>query len=94
VWRVHAKQSGNGGSDSSGGGGGGSDDGVVKCRWEGCEKVISVRDPRTGRVNSRSQLHSFGNVEAWASHVELLHISPVSWVQGDGPPGGLMGESE
>jgi hypothetical protein len=65
-----------------------------ECRWQGCGKVVSVRDPETGAIGQRSQFNSFGDVDAWSNHVEQSHIGPVSWLLGDGPPGGFLGESD
>jgi len=83
VRKVHVRR-----SNISGGGGSSS----LECRWNGCEKAIRAPDPRIGREDSKTKRHSFSDVDKCESHVEQLHIWPMSWVKGDGPTAGLLGE--
>lgn len=47
------------------------------CSWQGCK------------------LHAkhFSDISGWLSHVDMEHLHPVAWQLGDGPRGGLSGES-
>jgi hypothetical protein len=71
---------------------GGGDSSRLECRWDGCEKAVLALDRRIGRVESKTKRHSFSDVDECESHVEQLHIWPMSWVKGDGPTAGLLGE--
>jgi hypothetical protein len=66
---------------------------VLTCAWERCGKTVRIHDPKYGTIGTRTQLNSFGDEDSWSAHVEQSHIGPVSWSLGDGPVGGIEGES-
>lgn len=65
--------------------------GRFTCKWEGCPKMIQVADNETGEVREMPQYHHFPNQELMLEHVDKVHVGPIAWKLGDGPPDGLSG---
>lgn len=78
IHKLHLKKAPRGGYD---------------CLWAGCGKVTSSTDKATNRTSSRFENINSATEAEWKEHVEKKHISPIAWELGDGPTGGVSGNS-
>ncbi|KAF2431078.1 hypothetical protein EJ08DRAFT_678642 [Tothia fuscella] len=65
------------------------DKGRYTCKWDGCGKKVQTVDQQTGEVKTVLQYHYFPDFDLWKDHVEKIHVVPMAWKLGDGPPGGV-----
>lgn len=71
-------------------------DGSYQCLWQGCDSHAdegATESKGKGKKPAKIELRTFSKIEAWLEHMEKMHIQPVGFKLGDGPPGGLSGQS-
>lgn len=69
------------------------DKNIWNCLWAACGATVQRIDEERGeRVVTRERL-GFNAIDKLHDHIQNKHISPIAWQLGDGPKGGLSGES-
>jgi hypothetical protein len=62
-----------------------SSGGPLLCLWRKCCQEHEVMDEKTGASTIVDKGAKFKTKEEWQNHVEVAHLDPIAWHQGDGP---------
>jgi hypothetical protein len=67
--------------------------GTLECLWGDCGREVTSVDQRTNMTIKKHTPFTFTEDSTWREHLNDKHFSPILWELGDGPVGGLSGES-
>ena len=67
--------------------------GTLECLWGDCDREVTSMDQKTNMTIKKHTPFTFTEDSKWREHLDDKHFSPILWELGDGPVGGLSGES-